>query len=236
MSSPAGRERSSQQFGLGIAATAWYYKHQEHKREWHAKALSDSPDPSTKHFWTNGCDNAWGHGWRRSAHEYDAKDISSTSIPPLPHAQHSSTPKAPTPVSAVSPPQDHSAILFALQQAASVKAGEASEVVPSSPSVSSPTAPEPTDERRSWGWGERRRRLADAKREATASREREVQARKAEEARAVAAASIDQASASANRDGEAEMKRLKEVVEALWNDKKMAAATAQAQANDKVGR
>jgi hypothetical protein len=91
--------------------------------------------------------------------------------------------------------------------------------------------PDASDEKRSWGWGDRRRRRAEAKKRETY----EAQAReaRANEARAVAAASMEQSSVS-TRDADAEMGRLREVVEALWNDKKMAAATAQAQANDKV--
>ena len=81
---------------------------------------------------------------------------------------------------------------------------------------------------RGWSWGERRRRRQE-------SREAEVKAAEALRSASKATAGEETKVEPVNTEGEEEMRRLREVVEALWADKKLAAVNAQRQKSDQVG-
>lgn len=76
---------------------------------------------------------------------------------------------------------------------------------------------------RGWGWGERRRLRREA-------REAEAQAREA--ANIIKTA---QETSATKADSQVEMQRLREVVEELWAEKKVSAAAAKNEAEDRVG-
>lgn len=105
------------------------------------------------------------------------------------------------------------------------------------PSALTPTTPSPTpvvdsdrgeDNRRGWSWGERRRRRQE-------SREAEVRAEEALRMASKAAAGAEAKVEPLKTEGEEEMRRLRDVVEGLWADKKLAAANAQKEKSEQVG-
>lgn len=197
-----------------------YYRHKERHREWERAIASGEVNQDKMAGWGWKCENTRGQAYAPTPSAPSASPPPpstrpvAVTTPTPPHyaapawqpARFDQQSAAPTPV--VPSPPTESAILAAIQHSSAPI-----EVI----------EPPEKDTNPRWGWGERRRRRQEAKEAVAEEKQRQEEAAKQ-------AAKI----AAVQEQGKEEMKRLREVMESLWNDRKVVAATAQVQANEKV--